>query len=83
MSLFNSTDPKNPIENVVAVMKVFDTVDEKTTVRKLITQVFPAETPASKIIEWGQSSLYHGTGNIILTIPEDHLSLTGEDEQEK
>ncbi len=51
MSLFNSTDPKNPIENVVAVMKVFDTVDEKTTVRKLITQVFPAETPASKIIE--------------------------------
>ena len=38
MSFFKSE--KKPVENVVAVMEVFDAVDQDTSVSKLQTQTF-------------------------------------------
>ena len=73
MSFFKSE--KKPVENVVAVMEVFDAVDQDTSVSKLQTQIFPAETPVSQIIEWGKSFInYQSRGDIVLTIPQNYLS---------
>ena len=73
MSFFKSE--KKPVENIVAVMEVFDAVDQDTSVSKLQTQIFPTETPVSQIIEWGKSFIdYQNRGDIVLTIPQNHLS---------
>ena len=73
MSFFKSE--KKPVENVVAVMEVFDSVDQDTSVSKLQTQIFSNETPVSQIIEWGKSFIDNqNRGDIVLTIPQNHLS---------
>jgi hypothetical protein len=73
MSFFKSE--KKPVENVVAVMEVFNAVDQDTSVSKLQTQIFPIETPVSQVIEWGKSFIdYQNRGDIVLTIPQNHLS---------
>ena len=73
MSFFKSE--KKPVGNIVAVMEVFDAVDQETSVSKLQTQIFSNETPVSQIIEWGKSFIDNqNRGDIVLTIPQSHLS---------
>ena len=73
MSFFKSE--KKPVENVVAVMEVFNAVDKYISVSKLQTQIFSNETPVSQIIAWGKSYIdSQNRGDIVLTIPQNHLS---------
>jgi hypothetical protein len=43
MSFFKNEN--KPVENVLAVMEVFNTVDQYTSANKLQTQISPTETP--------------------------------------